>query len=69
MGLANDDFCFISDLDEIWNPEAFIDFSKNDIFKLKQVACVYYLNNRSNENWRGWTGTIGTKYKNIKNNE
>ena len=65
---SDDDFCFISDLDEIWNPNALIDYSKDDIFKVKQLSYVYYLNNRSNENWRGWTGTIGTKYKNIKNN-
>jgi Glycosyltransferase family 17 len=65
--LADDDFCFISDLDEIWNPEAVIDYSRDDIFKVKQLPYVYYLNNRSNENWRGWSGTIGTKYKNIRN--
>ena len=67
-GLSDDDFCFISDLDEIWNPEAIIDYSQDDIFKVKQLPYVYYLNNRSNENWRGWSGTIGTKYKNIRNN-
>lgn len=67
IGLSDNDFCYISDLDEIWNPEVFIDYSKNDIFKFKQDNYVYYLNNRSNENWIGWTGTIGTKYKNIKN--
>ncbi|MFZ2150104.1 MAG: hypothetical protein WAV15_03015 [Minisyncoccia bacterium] len=67
-GLKDDDICFISDLDEIWNPEITIDYSRNDIFKLKQTAYIYHLNNRSNENWRGWVGTIATKYKNIKNN-
>ena len=66
MNLSDNDFCFISDLDEIWNPEAFIDFSKDGVYKLKQDAYIYYLNNRSNEDWRGWTGTIGTKYKNVK---
>ncbi len=65
-GLSDDDFCFVSDLDEIWNPEASIDYSKDDVYKFKQDAYVYYLNNRSNEDWAGWTGTIGTKYKNIK---
>lgn len=65
---SDNDFCFVSDLDEIWNPNIMIDYSKDDIFKVKQLSYVYYLNNRSNENWRGWTGTIGTKYKNIKNN-
>ena len=66
LNLSDNDFCFISDLDEIWNPEAFIDFSKEGVYKLKQDAYIYYLNNRSNEDWRGWTGTIGTKYKNVK---
>lgn len=65
--LNDDDFCYISDLDEIWNPEIIIDYSKDDIYKYRQTAYIYYLNNRSNENWRGWVGTIGTKYKNIKN--
>jgi hypothetical protein len=65
--LHDNDFCFVSDLDEIWNPEVFIDYSKDDIYKFKQDAYVYYLNNRSNEDWEGWCGTIATKYKNIKN--
>lgn len=66
VGLSDNDFCYISDLDEIWNGELLIDYSKDDIFKFKQNAYVYYLNNRSNENWRGWVGSVGTKYKNIK---
>ena len=67
VGLSDNDFCFVSDVDEIWNPEVKIDYTRNDVFKFKQVAYVYYLNNRSNEDWAGWTGTIATKYKNIKN--
>ena len=62
--LSDDDFCYISDLDEIWNPEAFIDYSKNNIYKFKQLVYCYYLNNRSSEEW---FGTTATKYKNIKN--
>lgn len=65
--LSDDDICYISDLDEIWNPDLIIDFSKDEIFRPKQTGYMYYLNNRSDENWRGWTGTIVTKYKNIKN--
>ncbi|MBI3631990.1 MAG: alpha-1,2-fucosyltransferase [Candidatus Vogelbacteria bacterium] len=67
IGLSDNDFCFVSDLDEIWNPELFIDYSKDDIFKPLLDQYVFYLNNRSNE-IEGGTGTIGTKYKNIKNN-
>lgn len=67
VGLTDNDICFVSDLDEIWNPELIIDYSKDDIFKLRQTGYVYYLNNRSTqEDWGGWTGTIVTKYKNIK---
>ena len=66
VGLSDDDICYISDLDEIWNPELVIDYSRDDLFKYKQVAYVYYLNNRSNEDWSGWVGTIATKFKNIK---
>jgi hypothetical protein len=68
LNIGDNDFCYISDVDEIWNPEIIIDYSKNDIFKYRQDPYVYYLNNRSNENWIGWTGPIATKYKNIKNN-
>ncbi|MDP2788589.1 MAG: DUF3431 domain-containing protein [bacterium] len=63
--LQDEDICFIGDVDEIWNPEVLIDYSKDDIFKLKQEVYAYYLNNKSNESW---AGTIVTKYKNIKNN-
>lgn len=62
--LQDNDVCFIGDVDEIWNPEVLIDYTKDDIFKLKQEVYVYYLNNKSSE---PWTGTIVTKYKNIKN--
>ena len=66
VSLTEDDICFVSDLDEIWNPEAVVDYSRDDVFKLKQDPYVYFLNNRSNENWHGWVGTIATKYKNIR---
>ncbi len=63
--LNDEDICFIGDVDEIWNPQILIDYTKNDVFKLKQEVYVYYLNNKSNEDW---AGTIITKYKNIKDN-
>jgi len=64
VSLSDTDICFVSDVDEIWNPEVVIDFTKDDIFKLRQDVYSYYLNNRSNE---PWAGTLVTKYKNIKN--
>ena len=62
--LQNVDICFVGDVDEIWNPEVLVDYTKDDIFKLRQNVYTYYLNNRSSE---PWAGTIVTKYKNIKN--
>jgi len=64
LGLNDSDMCFVSDVDEIWNPNVLIDYRKDDIFKLRQDVYVYYLNNRSNE-W--WAGTLVTKYANVKN--
>jgi len=63
--LKDEDICFIGDVDEIWNLEILIDYTKDDVFKLRQEVYAYYLNNRSNE---PWAGTMVTKYKNIKNN-
>lgn len=62
----DNDVCYVSDLDEIWNPELAIDYSKDNVFKPIQKPYAYFLNNRTNENWRGWTGTVVTKYKNIR---
>jgi hypothetical protein len=68
INLNDDDICYISDLDEVWNPDLMIDYSQDSVFKLIQKGYMYYLNNRSNEeDWTGWTGTIVTKYKNIRN--
>lgn len=65
--IGDEDICYVSDLDEIWNPEITIDYSKDDIFKPMQVGYQYYFNNRSDEDpWFGWSGTIVTKFKNIK---
>lgn len=63
--LDDNDFCFVSDLDEIWNPNISLDYDSQSIFKLRQLPYIYYLNNRSSEQW---AGTIATKYSNIKNN-
>lgn len=62
--LQDDDLCFISDVDEIWNPAVQIDLTQDAIYKLRQTMYAYYLNNRSSE---VWAGTLVTKYKNIKN--
>ncbi|MES2314820.1 MAG: hypothetical protein V4524_02700 [Patescibacteria group bacterium] len=66
VGLNDADVCYLSDLDEIWNPKLVIDYSQDSYFKPRQLPYMYYLNNRSDEDWMGWSGTVVTKYKNIK---
>lgn len=68
-GLQDDDFVFVSDVDEIWNPVINFDITQNHLYKYKQDAYYYFLNNRSSDDWQtGWTGTVATKYKNIRHN-
>lgn len=63
MGVEDEDFVFISDLDEMWNPNIEIDYNSDAVYKLHQSVNPYYLNNRSSEDWYG---TFATKFKNIK---
>ena len=60
----DEDIVIYGDADEIVNPEILKNVD-NKVHKLRQLAYSYYLNNRSNEDWRG---TIVTKYKNLKGN-
>ncbi len=60
----DDDFIFISDLDEIWNPNISYDFNYDGNIRLNQKVFTYYLNLESSE---VWYGTVGTKYKNLRN--
>jgi beta-1,4-mannosyl-glycoprotein beta-1,4-N-acetylglucosaminyltransferase len=62
--LDDEDLCFISDLDEMWNPELEYEVDDYNIRKLRQLVYIGFLNLKSNE---PWTGTYYTKYKNIKN--
>jgi hypothetical protein len=43
-----------------------IDYTKDDYFKPRQLPYMYFLNNRSDEDWMGWSGTVVTKYGNIR---
>lgn len=56
----DEDIVYYGDVDEIWIPKDIDD----KVYKLRQLAYSYYLNNRSPEDWRG---TIVTKWKNLKN--
>jgi len=62
--LEDDDICFVSDLDEIWNPELDYQIDDYNVNKLRQHVYMAFLNLRSSEDW---VGTYYTKYKNIKN--
>jgi beta-1,4-mannosyl-glycoprotein beta-1,4-N-acetylglucosaminyltransferase len=65
LGLQDEDLCFITDLDEIWNPELdYTTIDGNNIYKLRQLAYSLYLNNRSSE---PWAGTTLARYGAIKN--
>lgn len=59
----DEDIIIYGDADEIINP-AVLNKIDDKVYKLRQLAYSYYLNNRSAEDWRG---TIVTKYKNLKN--
>lgn len=56
----DEDIIYYGDVDEIYKPQEIDDH----VYKLRQLAYSYYLNNRSPEDWRG---TIVTKWKNLKN--
>jgi beta-1,4-mannosyl-glycoprotein beta-1,4-N-acetylglucosaminyltransferase len=61
----DDDIVFISDVDEIWNPE--IEIKMDDfVHRPKQIAYPFYLNNRSNQDFNAWTGTRYGKFKTLK---
>jgi beta-1,4-mannosyl-glycoprotein beta-1,4-N-acetylglucosaminyltransferase len=67
LTFANDsDIVFVSDLDEIWNPEIFnkvpvSELNPDIICSPVQTAYHYYLNNRSDQSTNGWVGTrLGT---------
>lgn len=70
--LHDEDICYISDVDEIWNYK--LNFViKDDIYKPMINNCyINYLNVKTSEIWtpssNPFTGPIVTKYKNIKNN-
>lgn len=64
VNLGDNDICYISDLDEIWDPKTTIDYTKDTIYRLNHLSYTYFLNNRSSETWEG---TLVAKYKIIKN--
>lgn len=60
--LEDDDIVYVSDCDEIWNPE--LNLKPQGIYKLAQLNYLYYLNNRISERW---AGTFVGRWQDIKN--
>lgn len=62
----DDDVVFISDLDEVWNPNVLREIEHGKVYRPIQTAYHYYLNNRSDQAITGWVGTRFATYKTIK---
>jgi beta-1,4-mannosyl-glycoprotein beta-1,4-N-acetylglucosaminyltransferase len=54
---SDSDLIFISDVDEIWNPDINYKISDNQVYRPIQTAYPFYLNNRSDQHFDCWTGT------------
>jgi len=61
-----DDLIFISDLDEIWNPNINLKNVKDLVYRPVQECRPFYLNLKSNLSIDCWTGTRFSKYKTYK---
>jgi len=61
--LNSADLVFFGDLDEIWNPVMEFNWNEDILFRLQQEVYLYWLNNKSNEDW---TSPVFTAYKNLK---
>lgn len=62
----DDDIIFLSDLDEIWNPNLEYIIQDGQVYRPMQTAYPYYLNNRSNQHVGCWTGTRVGTFKTLK---
>ena len=67
VGLNDDDIVFVSDIDEIWNPELTYNPKDGEVLKPKQLSYLYYVNQRTDASWLEWTGTTCCRYETIKN--
>ena len=65
--LEDEDIVYISDVDEIWNPLLVFEIRSDRIYIFKQKPYIYFLNNRSNEHWHNWNGTVVSRFGNIRN--
>lgn len=68
LDLNDDDICYVSDIDEIWNYNLKIDMEDGKIYRFNIDYCyIEYLNLRTNEDWTYFTGPLVAKWKDLKN--
>jgi len=60
------DIIYISDVDEIWNPKRSFRIKSDKIYVFRQIPYIYFLNNKSNEHWHSWTGSVVARYGSIR---
>jgi len=65
VGLDDEDLVFISDVDEVWSP-SILPLIGDEIYRPVQLSYMNFLNARTDAPHDCWTGTIATRYKNIK---
>ncbi len=65
-GCDDRDVIYVSDADEIWNPQRSFRIKEDRIYAFKQTAYMYFLNNKSNEHWHNWNGSVVARYGFIK---
>lgn len=64
---VDDDIIFLSDLDEIWNPELLpIEIEDDKVYRPIQKAYPFYLNTKSDQPYSDWTGTRICNFKTFK---
>ena len=63
VGLKAEDLVFISDIDEIWNPDILP--LGEGLYRPVQLSYMNFLNVRTDADSNCWTGTIATRYINI----
>lgn len=56
--LGENDYVFISDVDEIWNPKSRFRSPRGRIQLFRQKSYHYFLNNRCLEDFRNWSGSV-----------
>lgn len=63
---SDEDIVFVSDVDEIWNPDICFEVEHDKVYRPIQTAYPHYLNNRSDQNIWFWTGTRVGTYRTLK---